>query len=68
MQRMRAVMLLLAQLLLTMPLFSCAGASTGGNGTTPPTNPATYHVTVTGSSPGTPANAGHSVVVILVVD
>ena len=68
MQRMRAVMLLLAQLLLTMPLFSCAGASTGGNGTTPPTNPATYHVTVSGSSPGTPANAGHSVVVILVVD
>ena len=63
-------LLLLVALFLIGSLLSCAGVSSGGGGGTspPPINPATYKVTVTGSSPGTPANAGHSVVVTLVVD
>ena len=63
-------LLLLVALFLIGSLVSCAGVSSGGGGGTspPPINPATYKVTVTGSSPGTPANAGHSVVVTLVVD
>jgi len=52
---------------LLMLLLSCSGVSTsgggGGNG-----NPVTYHVTVTGTSPGTPTDSGQSVVVTLVVD
>jgi len=32
------------------------------------TLPGTYHITVTGTSPGTPPDAGQSVQVILVVD
>ena len=64
-----AVVLLVA-LLMIGALLSCAGVSSGGGGGTspPPINPATYKVTVTGSSPGTPANAGHTVVVTLVVN
>lgn len=70
MQSMLAGMMLLISLLLIASLLSCAGVSSGGGGggTTTTTNPATYQVTVTGSSPGTPADAGHSVVVTLVVD
>jgi len=52
----------------TVLWMSCAGASTGGGGTTTTPTPVTYHVTVMGSSPGTPADSGQSVVVILVVD
>ncbi len=48
-------------------LLACAGVSSGG-GTGPPVNPVTYHVTVTGTSQGTPSDAGQSVVVTLVVD
>jgi hypothetical protein len=64
--KMGAVVLLVA-LLMIGALLSCAGVSSGGGGGTspPPINPATYKVTVTGSSPGTPANAGHTVVVTL---
>ena len=67
-RRMRIVLLLLISLFLTSSLLSCAGVSSGGGSTTPPVNPATYQVTVTGSSPGTAADAGHSVLVTLVVD
>ena len=60
-------------LLLTLSLLSCGGVSSGG-GTppvTPPpsgTQPVTYQITVTGTSAGTAADAGHSIVVTLVVD
>ena len=48
---------------------ACGGVSAGGGGTgIGPTNPVTYHVTVTGTSAGTPADAGQSTVVTLVVD
>jgi len=68
-RRMRAALLLLVSLFLTWSLLSCSGVSSGGGGTTtPPISPATYQVTVTGSSPGTAADAGHSVIVTLVVD
>ena len=55
------------ELLFLMSLVSCSGVSSGGGGS-PPQNPVTYHVTVTGTSPGTPADAGQSVVVTLIVD
>lgn len=58
----------IAALLLMILLMSCAGASTGGGGGPPPPNPKTYHVTVTGTSAGTAADAGQSVVVTLVVN
>jgi hypothetical protein len=52
---------------LTMLAFAaCSGVSSGGGGGTPPP-PVTYHVTIAGSSPGTAVDAGHSVVVNLVV-
>jgi hypothetical protein len=50
-------------------LISCAGVSSGGGGgggNPPP--PVTYHVTVTGTSPGTPEDAGQSTTVTLVVN
>jgi len=48
-------------------LVSCSGVSNGGGGTgTPP--PVTYHITVSGSSAGTPADSGQSTIVALVVD
>jgi hypothetical protein len=56
-------------LLLSLSLLSCGGASNGG--TAPPPagkQPTTYQVTVSGTSSGTPANAGQSTVVTLVVD
>jgi hypothetical protein len=59
---------LVAMSLLMLGLLSCAGASSGGGGGNPPPNSVTYHVTVTGSSPGTPVDAGQSVVVNLVVN
>lgn len=50
-------------------LVSCAGVSSGaGDGGGQPPSPVTYHVTVTGTSPGTPANAGQSTSVTLVVN
>jgi hypothetical protein len=56
-------------ILLTLSLLSCGGVSNGG--TTPPpggSQPITYHVTVTGTSPGTAPDAGQSVDVLLVVN
>lgn len=47
---------------------ACAGVSSGGSGGGSQQNPVTYQVTVTGSSPGTAADAGQSTVVTLVVD
>ena len=64
----------LANLSLICSLFllvSCGGVSTGGGGnggTTPPSDPVTYHVTVTGNSAGTPPDAGQSTVVTLIVN
>jgi len=54
--------------LATILLASCSGVSSSGGGGNPPQNPITYQVTVTGTSPGTPADSGQSVVVALVVD
>ena len=56
-------------ILVTLSLLSCGGVSNGG-GTAPPPigpQPVTYHVTVTGTSPGTAPDAGQSVEVLLVV-
>jgi hypothetical protein len=53
-------------ILLAFSLLSCSGVSSGGSGMTG--NPTTYHVTVTGTSPGAAADAGQSVQVILIVD
>lgn len=56
-------------------LVSCSGVSSAGSGGTGGGGgggggsvPSTYHVTVSGSSPGTPSNSGHSTVVTLIVD
>ncbi|HVN17500.1 MAG TPA: hypothetical protein VMU05_01975, partial [Dongiaceae bacterium] len=51
-----------------MMLMSCAGVSSagGGGGQSPPST--TYHVTITGTSPGTPVDAGQSTTVTLVVN
>jgi len=53
--------------LLMFSLLSCGGVSTGGGGSTG-NQPVTYHITVTGTSPGTAADSGQSAQVILVVD
>ena len=66
-RRLLSIAAVAASCLLLLLIPSCGGVSSGGGGgTTPP--PTTYHVTVTGSSPGTAANAGQSTVVALVVD
>jgi hypothetical protein len=50
-------------------LLSCAGVSNGGgDGGQPPPPPLTYHITVTGTSAGTPADAGQSTKVALVIN
>jgi len=59
---------MLILLLLTLP--SCSGVSSvggggGGNQGTPPGN---YKITVTGTSPAVPADAGQSTQVTLVVN
>ena len=57
-------------ILLLLSTLSCGGvstASTGGGGGTG-TNPVTYQITVTGTSPGTAPDAGQSTTVALVVD
>ncbi|MGC1449362.1 MAG: hypothetical protein WA830_04920 [Candidatus Sulfotelmatobacter sp.] len=54
---------------LLLCLLSCGGVSSGG-GSSPPGGgqPTTYHITVTGTSPGTMPDAGQSAQVILIVD
>jgi hypothetical protein len=51
-------------------LISCAGVSSGGGGSGggQPPAPVTYHITVTGTSPGTPTDAGQSTTMALVVN
>jgi len=53
-----------------LSLVSCAGVSSSGGGgdENPPPNSKTYQVTVTGTSSGTPPDAGQSTVVTLVVN
>jgi hypothetical protein len=54
---------------LTMLAFvSCAGVSNGGGGGGQPPPPVSYHITVTGTSSGTPPDAGQSTTVTLVVN
>ncbi len=53
---------------LVMLLTSCAGVSNGGGGGGTPPPPVTYHIVVTGTSPGTPTEAGQSATVALVVN
>ena len=57
-------------ILVTLSLLSCGGVSNGGGTGPPPIGPqqVTYHVTVTGTSPGTAPDAGQSVEVLLVVN
>jgi hypothetical protein len=52
--------------LLSLCLPSCGGVSSGGGSTG--NKPIVYHITVTGSSPGTAPDGGQSVQVLLVVD
>ena len=60
-------LLLLIMLMLT--LWSCGGVSNGGGGGSQPgTPPGSYHITVTGTSTGAPADAGQSTQVTLVVN
>ena len=54
--------------LMMMAFVSCAGVSNGGGGGGQPPPPVTYHITVTGTSSGTPPNAGQSTTVTLVVN
>lgn len=52
-----------------MVIASCAGVSSGGSGGGgQPPPPATYHITVTGTSPGTLTSTGHSTTVTLIVN
>jgi hypothetical protein len=54
---------------LLLPLFSCSGISkgaiTGSGGTS---NPVTYQIRITGTSPGAANDAGQSTVVTLIVE
>jgi len=60
---------LIATLFLLMVAFpGCGGVSTGGGGGHQGTPPGTYKITVTGVSSGTPADAGQSTQVTLVVN
>lgn len=54
---------------ITAVFSSCGGVSAGSGGTgISPQNPVTYHITVTGTSAGTPSDAGQSTIVALVVN
>jgi len=54
---------------LTMMAFvSCGGVSNGGGGGGQPPPTVSYHITVTGTSSGTPSDAGQSATVTLVVN
>ena len=66
--RRRKLAVFLLGTLIAFSFLSCAGVSSGGGGGTPPVNPVTYQVTVTGTSTGTQPDAGQATVVALVVD
>jgi hypothetical protein len=69
-KRLRRALSALVVWLGMIALISCAGVSSGGgsSGGGQPPQPVTYHITVTGTSPGTPADAGQSTTVALVVN
>lgn len=64
------VLFVLTVFVLLVTLVSCAGVSSGsgGGGGGGGSNPTTYKITVTGTSPGTAADSGQSTTVTLVVD
>jgi len=64
------IWILIAPLLLLGVLASCSGVSSGGGGRggQPGTPSGTYTIKVTGSSSGTPADAGQSTQVSLAVN
>jgi hypothetical protein len=63
------VFTLIALLLLLLLLTACAGVSSSSGGRGQPGTPSgTYKIVVTGTSPGTPADAGQSTQVTLVVN
>ena len=66
-QRFIAVASLPTLLLLMLTLLSCSGTSVGGRKGQSGTPPGTYKILVTGTSPGTSADAGQSAQVTLVV-
>jgi len=66
--RMRQLLSCVVFCLTIMGLVSCAGVSSGGGGGGQPPPPVTYHITVTGTSSGTPPDAGHSTSVALIVN
>lgn len=67
---LRVLLAIVLALPLLLILVSCSGVSAQGDGgtTLPPSNPVTYRVTVSGSSPGLPDSASHSIIVELIVD
>jgi hypothetical protein len=69
-KRLRRVLGALIVWLGMIAFISCAGVSSGGGGSGggQPPQSVTYHITVTGTSPGTPADAGQSTTVALVVN
>ena len=67
-KRARRIFACAAFSLAIMVLISCAGVSNGGGGGGPPPPPVTYHITVSGTSPGTANDAGQSTTVTLVVN
>jgi len=66
-QRFAALASLPTLLLLMLTFLSCSGTSIGGRRGQPGTPPGTYKITVTGTSPGAPADAGQTKQVMLVV-
>jgi hypothetical protein len=68
--RLRVLLAIVLVLPLPLILVSCSGVSAQGDGgtTLPPSNPVTYRVTVSASSPGLPDSASHSIIVELIVD
>jgi hypothetical protein len=68
--RLRVLLAIVLVLPLLLILVSCSGVSAQGDGgtTLPPSNPVTYRVTVSASSPGLPDSASHSIIVELIVD
>jgi hypothetical protein len=71
-KRYSATGLIAMLLLLMLALPSCSGVSSGGGGGGggghPGTKPGSYKITVTGTSPGAPPDAGQSTQVTLVVN